>query len=358
MIRSTEEILALSGEAAVAMEEGRAVYANAPARALLGKDVVGRSAEELIGASLPLGGQPFVYGELRLNGAPYAARLGRVGEEQLEVLFLTPCAAEPPILNEAFLVALRSELTGIAIVRENLADCPDTPREELRRLLRSEKRLQRLTENASLVFNRGCSGVPFHPRERDLRFLCASVMAAVACHFPGIRFLWTTGEPLVAPADADLVIQMLLNVIANAIQHAKGLSCISLDVRDLPTRVVISVRDDGSGIAPEQIPALFERYRYPYAVSELGRGAGLGMSAVRAVVDLHGGALLVESRLGMGTNVQMAIGKDCAPKPQPKAAGNPGLGAEEELRACTMADLQLGLSVCLDESNYDELWND
>jgi hypothetical protein len=82
------------------------------------------------------------------------------------------------------------------------------------------------------------------------------------------------------------------------------------------------------------------------------------MSAVRAVVDLHGGALLVESRLGMGTNVQMAIGKDCAPKPQPKAAGNPGLGAEEELRACTMADLQLGLSVCLDESNYDELWND
>ena len=80
MIRSTEEILALSGEAAVAMEEGRAVYANAPARALLGKDVVGRSAEELIGASLPLGGQPFVYGELRLNGAPYAARLGRVGD--------------------------------------------------------------------------------------------------------------------------------------------------------------------------------------------------------------------------------------------------------------------------------------
>lgn len=348
MKRSTEEILALSAEAAVVLEDGRAVYANAPARALLGDSAVGKSAGELLGIPLPGGGSPCAFGELRLAGAPYAARLSVIGEEKTQVLFLSSCAGEPLILNEAFLVALRNELTSLSLCREGLAALPEPPQTELRRLLRCEMRIRRLAENASLVFRRGERSAPFRPWELDLRFLCASVMDAVAFHFPEIRFLWCGGDSLRACVDGDLVVQMLLNVISNAVQHARGCRCVAMDLRELGTRAVIGIRDDGEGMTAEQLPALFERYRFPYAVGELGGGAGLGLSAVRAVVDLHGGALLVESREGHGTNVQIALERGEVGK----------LREDRLLRPCTMEDLQLGLATCLDEAYYGEQWTD
>jgi signal transduction histidine kinase len=64
-------------------------------------------------------------------------------------------------------------------------------------------------------------------------------------------------------------------------------------------QVRISVKDNGPGIAPEDVPHLFERFWRAAGVSE--RGTGLGLSIVKSIVEAHGGSLWVETQVGAGS---------------------------------------------------------
>jgi signal transduction histidine kinase len=65
--------------------------------------------------------------------------------------------------------------------------------------------------------------------------------------------------------------------------------------------VVVEIRDDGPGIAPEVRERLFE----PFVTTKVGRGSGLGLSISRKIVEEHGGQLELESALGAGTCVTL-----------------------------------------------------
>ncbi len=69
---------------------------------------------------------------------------------------------------------------------------------------------------------------------------------------------------------------------------------------------MFSVRDSGPGIAPEALPHIFERF-YRGQVSRTGRGAGLGLSIAKELVEAQGGTLKVESELGQGTVFTMTL---------------------------------------------------
>ena len=70
----------------------------------------------------------------------------------------------------------------------------------------------------------------------------------------------------------------------------------------IPARIVLLVADSGSGIAPEDLPHVFERfYRGRSMVKYEVPGTGLGLAIVKEIVDLHRGQIEVESRPGEGT---------------------------------------------------------
>jgi signal transduction histidine kinase len=72
---------------------------------------------------------------------------------------------------------------------------------------------------------------------------------------------------------------------------------------------VITVADTGVGIAPEDLPRIWDRlYRGDKSRSE--RGLGLGLSLVKAIVQAHGGSATVESRLGQGTTFEIRLGAE------------------------------------------------
>jgi two-component system phosphate regulon sensor histidine kinase PhoR len=110
------------------------------------------------------------------------------------------------------------------------------------------------------------------------------------------------------PADADQLAQLFTNLLDNALKYGKRGGEIKLtatgvpDARFEPGGVVITVADDGAGIAREHLPRLTERfYRVDKGRSRAVGGTGLGLAIVKHVVNRHRGRLLVDSELGKGT---------------------------------------------------------
>ena len=107
-------------------------------------------------------------------------------------------------------------------------------------------------------------------------------------------------EALLVFADPDLLSQVIVNLIQNAHKHTEN-GKVALDASCGDGKITVTVRDDGSGIAPELLPRVFER-----GVSD-GGGKGLGLDFCKTVVESHGGAIWIESNPGKGTVVYFTL---------------------------------------------------
>ena len=105
-------------------------------------------------------------------------------------------------------------------------------------------------------------------------------------------------------ADADLLQQVLLNLIQNAAQasHEGAVVTVRAHRRTGPEAVVIEVEDRGHGILPEQLPHVFE----PFFTTR-PKGTGLGLFVAHGIVQRHGGTLEVESEPGQGTKFRVVL---------------------------------------------------
>ncbi len=106
-------------------------------------------------------------------------------------------------------------------------------------------------------------------------------------------------------ADPTLFEQVMSNLIVNALRHTTKGDAILIDVKECDDDYVqITVSDTGSGIAPEHLPHVFDRfYRVDSARSKKFGGAGLGLAIVKSIVDLHQGKITIKSELGKGTQL-------------------------------------------------------
>ncbi|HMG24605.1 MAG TPA: hybrid sensor histidine kinase/response regulator [Kofleriaceae bacterium] len=104
-----------------------------------------------------------------------------------------------------------------------------------------------------------------------------------------------TGSTLVS-ADRDRVLQVLGNLIGNALKHARG-APIEISLERSGGDAVIAVRDRGPGIAETELPHVFDRY---WQGRTKKAGAGLGLAIAKGIIDAHGGRIAVESKKGSG----------------------------------------------------------
>ncbi|MBZ9851012.1 HAMP domain-containing histidine kinase [Mesorhizobium sp. CA14] len=103
--------------------------------------------------------------------------------------------------------------------------------------------------------------------------------------------------------DRDLLMQMLANLVENALRHCPPGTAIELSVTGGSGHVLIHVRDNGPGIPAEEREKVFRRL-YRLDASRTTPGSGLGLSLVKAVADLHGAAIMLEDRNpGLGVTV-------------------------------------------------------
>ncbi|NIV29669.1 MAG: HAMP domain-containing protein [Anaerolineae bacterium] len=112
-----------------------------------------------------------------------------------------------------------------------------------------------------------------------------------------------------ASVDPDRMEQVLVNLIDNGIKFSRPGGVVTVGVAKVPGPTVrIQVRDEGIGIPDEALPHIGERfYRADQARSRAEGGSGLGLAIARALVEAHGGSLLVESEEGQGTVVEFLV---------------------------------------------------
>ena len=106
--------------------------------------------------------------------------------------------------------------------------------------------------------------------------------------------------------DADRIAQVIRNLVSNALRYTPNDGRVSVQVRNTNGAIEISVTDNGTGIAPEDLPHVFDRF-YRGGKSRTRDGSGLGLAIVKQLVEAHGGRVGVESEVGKGTRFWFGV---------------------------------------------------
>ncbi len=112
-------------------------------------------------------------------------------------------------------------------------------------------------------------------------------------------------HPVEVWLDTGRITQVLINLIDNSIRHTPAGGTITLTVRDTDDYITFVVCDTGHGIAPDDVPRIFDRfYRGKFAQ---GHGTGLGLAIAKAFVEAHNGTIALQSTLSQGTTVTIHL---------------------------------------------------
>ena len=98
--------------------------------------------------------------------------------------------------------------------------------------------------------------------------------------------------------------QVFLNLLVNAAQAIDGKGKITIRPRQDEDRVYVMFQDTGKGIAPENVPRIFES---GFTTKKVGMGTGLGLSICSQIVNAHQGEILVKSEVGKGTTFTVVL---------------------------------------------------
>jgi two-component system OmpR family sensor kinase len=230
-------------------------------------------------------------------------RLAKTFNEMLESIE-TAYHAQQRFVSDAS-HELRAPLTAIQANLELLhrqSTMSETEREEaLTEVERESARLARLVADL-LMLARADAGTSLHHRPVDLDAVVLEAFRGARHLSQGQQLVLDSLEPAQVEGDEDRLKQLILILLDNAIKYTPSDGRITLGLRCQNHSVEILVRDTGIGIAPEDLPLVFERfYRAdPARNHDLG-GTGLGLPIARWIVKQHDGEIMLKSQPGQGT---------------------------------------------------------
>ena len=202
---------------------------------------------------------------------------------------------------------LRTPLTAIRGQTSTLLDYADevSPAERLEALHIIDKEAARLDELIGHILDMSrieSGALRVEPIAMDLSPILRETIALFAAQAPrhNLHANLPPGLPLVQ-ADPRRVRQVLCNLLDNAVKFSPAGSTIMVNTQNTPTVLLVSVKDEGAGIAPEHLPRLFDRF---YRVESRGLrtgGVGLGLAISKGLVEAMGGQVSVASQPGEGS---------------------------------------------------------
>jgi len=178
-------------------------------------------------------------------------------------------------------------------------------------ILTHARRLQRLVEDLLDLSRIESGGWQLRPESLEVATSAREAWAAFADRATDadVELVVTVAggaERLVA--DPDALRQVLTNLFDNALRHTPGGGRLQVTAEPVPGDggVSLAVADTGTGIAPEHLPRIFERfYRVDPSRSREQGGTGLGLAIVKHLVEAHGGRVTAESKLSLGTTIRL-----------------------------------------------------
>ena len=175
----------------------------------------------------------------------------------------------------------------------------------LEMLNRQTDRLARLVEDLLIVSNIEAGGVGLRLEEVDMNDVVAALLEELGPR--GTRVSCAIGPDLTSfTTDRQRFGQIVRNLVENALKFSPDHSVVRVSIHHDPDGLRLEVSDDGRGIAPEEIPRLFERfYQVGGALRRVGDGFGLGLYITKRLVDALDGQIAVDTELGKGTTFKI-----------------------------------------------------
>lgn len=162
--------------------------------------------------------------------------------------------------------------------------------------------LYRMVENLLSITKLDSDNVKIIKTDTVLDELIDSVLVKFAKRYPDQNIDVDIPEDFVSiPMDAILIEQVLLNILENAVQHAKGMTVLSLRVFVISCKVVFEVSDNGCGIAENRLKDIFNGAYTSDIPDSSKNNAGIGLSVCASIIKAHGGDIKAQNAKGGGS---------------------------------------------------------
>lgn len=219
-------------------------------------------------------------------------------------------------LNESFETRLgeashelRRPLTNVKTLVDTLylwgaAEDPDARKKFLGQLHSEVQRLTKLVEELLNLSRIQAGSIPLDIHQIALKALIQETidMLEEQASEKGVQLINNIPDNFVLVADMDKITHVIQNLIENAIRY--NLTNGKVTINPVKDRFSFSVEDTGKGIAEENLPHIFERFK---RFNKEIPGTGLGLAIVKSIVDLHGGKIIVSSEPNKGTKFTIEI---------------------------------------------------
>lgn len=207
---------------------------------------------------------------------------------------------------------LRTPLTVIAGYIESMQDGVLQPTPERFELIYKEiERLQNLVGDLRMLSQADAGELTLHPQKIQPKALLNQAAALFQHHAERYSVTITVDAPDDLPeikVDEARMMQVLDNLISNALRYTPENGRVVLGGHMVNGKVELSVEDNGCGIAPEELPLIFDRFHRADKSRHTDEGeSGLGLAIVKALVESQGGKVWAESEVGAGSAFKMSF---------------------------------------------------
>ena len=319
IVEKLKALFAISAQPVIGTENNRIVFANPPVYNILKRDVIGQDMKNILSNHIVDETAESFVSSGHLDGIPVSAAVTRF--EGITVYSFIP-KNDIPILSPSiapFIASLRSSAFTIRLAADQITDRIEASDDKkldayISSLYRSYFSILRLTVNLDTAEHLAKGTLEFNPRMYDVASLISELISSLT-HFMSAdldaEIVFSCKEPRVlAVVDSGRLEQLLLNLLSNSINHTSKDNRITVALYENDNNIIISVDDNGSGVQSDVLGNVFSRYSQPHALSDMTGDLGLGLFIARGIAELHGGALIIESRHNMGTSVRVMIPKN------------------------------------------------
>ena len=205
---------------------------------------------------------------------------------------------------------LRNPLLIIAMNAEAIAaDTQESStRKSAQQVTRAAARMERLLADLLDVVRIQSGTLRITKRLHGVGALLAEVLKTYGPLFANHALTFTIEGPataIIASFDYDRIVQVLSNLLGNALKFTPQGGTVILRVQQRGAQVEFSLSDSGAGICPNDLPRIFERF---WQIENPARsGLGLGLYICRKIVEGHGGLIVAESELGKGATLRFTV---------------------------------------------------